>query len=179
MWQTYQKFFVIPGIAYSFENQNLITFEESSYYKYDLPFVAYSDFETSATANGYINVGDDEIHPVSYVSTFAFHPDLNLDRVIFQRSFGHSLNQLYDIFYLSRDILSLINPITNQQLTDVAIKISKWNVKQTIPEMFSAKLRFVVDRLLAYFEKVNKKIPYREKYKMKKSSIDKIKWKTA
>lgn len=45
--------------------------------------------------------------------------------------------------------------------------------------MFSAKLRFVVDRLLAYFEKVNKKTPYREKYKMKESSIDKIKWKTA
>ena len=70
-------------------------------------------------------MGDDEIHPVSYGSTFAFHPDLNLDRVIFQRCFGHSLNQLCDIFYLSRDILSLINPITNQQLKDVAIKVSK------------------------------------------------------
>ena len=35
----------------------------------------------STTTNGYF---DDEMYPVFYVLVFAFHPDLNFDRVIVQ-----------------------------------------------------------------------------------------------
>ena len=38
----------IPGIVYSFNNQNLVTFEDNLGYKTDLPVVAYIDFETTA-----------------------------------------------------------------------------------------------------------------------------------
>ena len=44
-----------PGYVYNFNTQNLITFEENSKYKEDMPLVAYIDFETTAPTH--------KIHP--------------------------------------------------------------------------------------------------------------------
>lgn len=41
----------IPGIAYNFNNQNLITFKENLKYKGDLSIVVYFDYEITATTN--------------------------------------------------------------------------------------------------------------------------------
>ena len=38
----------VPGIVYNFNNQNLVTFEDSLVYKGHLPVVAYIDFEATA-----------------------------------------------------------------------------------------------------------------------------------
>ena len=80
----------------------------------------------STTTNRYF---DDEMYPVFYVLVFAFYPDLNFDGVIVQWSFCHSLNQLCDVFYMPRDMVSLINPVITQQSKDVAIKVSNQNIK--------------------------------------------------
>ena len=90
----------VPGIVYSFNNQNLVTFEDNLGYKGDLPVVAYIHFETTAPTDSYFDPEQKNMFVVSYVIILAFHPKLKMDRVIIQGSFGHSLQQLTTINYL-------------------------------------------------------------------------------
>ena len=53
---------------------------------------------------------------VSYVKIFAFQPDLNFGRVIIERSFGHSLDKLITVDYLTRDQMQFLNRKTLLQL---------------------------------------------------------------
>ena len=69
---------VIPRIVYNFEIQNLATSEDNLKYRGDVSLVAYCDFETTARTDSCI---DPKNRNVSYVITFAFHPEMNLDRV--------------------------------------------------------------------------------------------------
>ena len=91
----------VPGIVYNFNNQNLVTFEDNLGYKGDLPVVAYIDFETTAPTDSCFDPEQKKMFVVSYVIILAFHPKLKMDRVIIQRSFGHSLEQLATIDYLT------------------------------------------------------------------------------
>ena len=91
----------VPGIVYNFNNQNLVTFEDNLGYKGDLPVVAYIDFETTAPTDSCFDPEQKKMFVVSYVIILAFHPKLKMDRVIIQRSFGHSLEQLTTIDYLT------------------------------------------------------------------------------
>ena len=40
-----------PGVAYNFNNQNLINYQDNFHAKGDVPFVIYFDFETTAPTN--------------------------------------------------------------------------------------------------------------------------------
>ena len=86
-----------PHIVYSFNNQNLVTFEDNLGYKGDLPAVAYINFETTAPTDSCFDPEQKRMFVVSYVIILAFHPKLKMDRVIIQCSFGHSLEQLTTI----------------------------------------------------------------------------------
>ena len=57
---------------------------------------------------------------VSYVLIVAFHPVLNLDRIILQRSYSHSLEELITIKYLNDDQMKFINLQILDQLKDIA-----------------------------------------------------------
>ena len=67
------------------------TFKDNLKYKGDLSFVAYCDFDTTATTDSGLDLENKKMFAVSYVIAFAFHPELCLDRIIIERSFGHSL----------------------------------------------------------------------------------------
>ena len=83
-----------------------MTFEENLKYKGDVPLVAYINFETTApTDQKWINPKNRKIFAISYVIIFAFHPDLHIECVIMKRSFGHSLEGLADLSYLTREQL--------------------------------------------------------------------------
>ena len=75
--------------------------------------------------------------PVAYIITFAFHPDLNIDRLIVERSFGHDLLRLANVEYLNRDMLAFADSITMTQLQDCITRLSQRKIKQAISEMFS------------------------------------------
>ena len=75
--------------------------------------------------------------PVSYIITFAFHPDLNIDRLIVERSFGHDLLRLANVEYLNRDMLAFADSITMTQLQDCTIRVSQRKIEQAMSEMFS------------------------------------------
>ena len=83
-----------PGVVYDFNNQNLISYQDNFHAKGDVPFVIYFDFETTARTDNCLDPEQKKMFFVSYVMIVAFHPELKLDRIIIQRSFTHSIEQL-------------------------------------------------------------------------------------
>ena len=143
----------IPGVLYNFDTQNLINFEGNLKYKGDFSFVAYCDFETKAPTDCSPDPEITEMFPVSSVIIFAFHPDINLSRIIVERCLGHDLSRLANSKYLNRDILTFADSITMAQLQDYAIRVSQRTFKQTISEMFSTKIKFAGDCLMKWFDR--------------------------
>ena len=82
------------GVVYNFNNQNLISYKDNVHAKGDVPFVVYFDFETTAPTNDCLDPEQKKMCVVSYVMIVAFNPELNLDRIITQRSFAYSFEQL-------------------------------------------------------------------------------------
>ena len=95
-----------PGIVYDFNNPLLISYEDNFKSKGDLPFSIYFDFETTAPTDNCFEPEQKKTFVVSYVIIAAFHPRLQLDRIIINRSFAHDLEQLTTVNYLSREQLS-------------------------------------------------------------------------
>ena len=82
-----------PGYVYNFNIQNILTFEENLKFKSDIPLTAYIDFETTAPTDDCLDPETKKMNAVSYVIIFAYHGNLDLKRVIIERSFGHSLEK--------------------------------------------------------------------------------------
>ena len=84
---------------------------------------------------------------------FVFHTKLNLDRVIVQRSFRHSLKKLTTINYLINDQMECTYIKLVEKLKDCAICISQKCSKNAVAQMFIVKLKYVADCLLKWFNK--------------------------
>ena len=59
-------------------------------YNCDVQLVAYIDFETTAQTDDCLDPKNEKMFAVSYVIIFAFDPELDINRVIIERSLGHS-----------------------------------------------------------------------------------------
>ena len=90
---------------------------------------------------------------VPYVITITFHPALNLDRIIIQRSYVHSIDQLTSLNYFSDDQMKFNNLEIIRQLKDIAIDVSKRKCKNMMGQMFCIKTVLVKKTLLAWFNK--------------------------
>ena len=112
----------VPGIIYNFGTQNLVSFEGNFGYKGDLPVVAYIDFETTAPTDTCFDPEQKQMFVVSYV-IIAFHPKLNIDKMIVQRSVGHSLEKLTSLDYLKNDQMVFVNINLIKQLKDAAADV--------------------------------------------------------
>ena len=153
----------IPGFVYNFNTQNLLTFEENLKFKRDIPLTVYIDFETTAPTDDCLDPETKKMNAVSYVIIFAFHPKLKMKRVIIERSFGHSLQKLTTIDYLTNEQLKFKDVITLKQLRDCALSVFSKKNKIAICEMFSTELKFATDCLFKWFN---------SKYKNSELSID-------
>ena len=69
---------------------------------------------------------------VSYVTIVTFHPALNLDRIIIQRSYAHSIDQFTSLNYFSDDQMKFINLEIIRQSKDIAFDVSKRECKNTM-----------------------------------------------
>ena len=69
---------------------------------------------------------------VSYVIIVAFHPKLDLDRIIIQRSFAHSIEQLTTLDYFTREQISYVETDLIKMLKDMAFEVSKRKCKNSI-----------------------------------------------
>ena len=83
----------------------MVTFKENLKFKSDIPLTAYIDFETTAPTDECLDPESKKMFIISYVIIFAFHPELDTDRVIIERSFGHSEHSLTSLIYLTIDQL--------------------------------------------------------------------------
>ena len=88
---------------------------------------------------------------VSYMMIVAFHPALQLDRVIINRSFAHTLDQLSNIDYLTREQVGFIDNYLIHMLKDCANKVSKRQCKNSLGQMFSVESALVKKTLLKWF----------------------------
>ena len=122
----------IPGIVYSFNNKNLMTFEDNLGYKGDLSVVAFIDFETTAPTDSCFDPEQKRMFVVSYVVVLAFHPTLKMNRIIIQHSFGHSLEKLTATGYLTNDQMSFVDVKLVKQLKDSALQVNLKKCKNAV-----------------------------------------------
>ena len=115
----------IPGIVYNFNNQNLISYQDNFNAKVDVPFVIYFHFETNAPTFNFSDQEQQKMFVVSYVMIVAFHPKLNLDCIIIQMSFAHSLEQLTTLDYFTREQLFNVHSSLIKIMKDMAFEVAK------------------------------------------------------
>ena len=96
---------------------------------------------------------------MSYVLIISFHFALNLNRIIIQKSYTHSLMELTTLNYLTEDQMKFIDLQILNQLKDIAIDVSKRKCKNTMGQMFCIEAAFVKKHyLLGLIKKLNHKI---------------------
>ena len=127
----------IPGIVYNFNNQNLMSYQNNVNAKGDVSFVIYFDFETTAPTFNFADQEQKKMFVVSYVMIVAFHPKLNLDREIIQRSYAHYLEQLTTLNYFTREQLSFVHSSLIKMLKEMAFEVAKRKCKNSLGKMFS------------------------------------------
>ena len=88
---------------------------------------------------------------VSYVMIVAFHPVLDLDRLIIYRHFAHTLEKLSNINCLTREQIAYIDNYVIHMLKDYAREVSKRQCKNSLGQMFSAESALVKKTLLKWF----------------------------
>ena len=113
-----------PGYVYNFNTQSLLTFEENLKYKGDIPLVAYIDFETADLTDNCLYPENRKMFAVSYVIIFAFQSDLDIDRVIIERSFGNSCEKLASLNYLTREQFNFEDNKTMLQIRDCGFAVA-------------------------------------------------------
>ena len=152
-----------PGFVYNFQTRNLLTFEENIKFKRDVPLTTYIDFETTAPTDCCLDPESNKMNVVSYVIILAFHPKLQLPRILIERSFGHSLEKLCEIDYLTSEQLKYGDIITIKQLRDCALAVHKKTNVLVISEMFCTEIKFATDCVMRW---------YYDKYKNLELSIE-------
>ena len=96
---------------------------------------------------------------MSYVLIISFHFALNLNRIIIQKSYTHSLMELTTLNYLTEDQMKFIDLQILNQLKDIAIDFSKRKCKNTMGQIFCSEASFVKKHyLLGLIKKLNHKI---------------------
>ena len=139
---------------YNFNTHNLVTFQDNFQAKGDVPFTIYFDFETTSPTDAkWLDPEDKKMFLVSHIMIVAFHPLLNLDKILIERSYAHSMNELTNINYLTNEQLQFRKPELIKQLYDIAVTVSKKESKNAMGEMFCIESAFAKKALLDWFNK--------------------------
>ena len=80
---------------------------------------------------------------MSYVLIATFYPHLNLRKIIVQRSYGHSLEQLTTIDYLTNDQMSFTHITLIKQLNDIAENVGGRTCKNALGQMFAIETALI------------------------------------
>ena len=148
----------ISGVVYNLSNQNLVTFEDNFKSKGDLPFALYFDFETIAPADNCFDPEQTKMFVVSYALIVCFHPKLNIPKIILERSYKHSINELASIDYLTIDQKNFADQKLVSQLRDAAFEVNTRQCKNALAQRFSIETAFVKQKKKTVLEWFNKKI---------------------
>ena len=88
---------------------------------------------------------------VSYVMIVAFHPQLKLNRIMIQRSYAHSIEQLTSLNYFTQERIKFLDNDLTKMLEDIAFDVSKRKCKNTMGQMFCIESALVKKTLLRWF----------------------------
>ena len=103
-----------------------------------------------------------KMYVVSYCMIVAFHPELNIPCICIYRSYDQPADKLTSLthfetlrysFFSDKDFY---NKVTLKQLEDAAFKVQSREKNTALAEMFSAELKFTVDFLKNWFDKMHK-----------------------
>ena len=141
------------GITYSFDNSQILDYQDNYKYIGDLPFVVYFDFETTTGDAVFFY---SKIFIVSYYMIFSFNKALNFDKTVIFRSFQQSVNELYGISHFKQEHVPFFDQVILRQLKDAVSAVSFREKCTSLAEMFSVELKFTVDTLKVWFNKIIK-----------------------
>ena len=113
----------------------------------------YFDFETTAPTGSCFNPEQKKMFVMSYVLIVTFHPHLNLENIIVQRSYGRSLQQSTTIDHLTNDQMSFIDIKLAKQLHDIAQEVSRRKCKNALGQIFKIETALIKKTLLEWFSK--------------------------
>ena len=105
------------GIIYSFENGQILDYQDNFKYQRDLPFVVYFDFKTTTGNAGFFYP---KMYVVSYCQIYSFHPSLNLEKIVIYRNFQQTPQQTYDLSHFKPEHAPFFNNVGLKQLKDAA-----------------------------------------------------------
>ena len=101
----------------------------------------YFDFETTAPTDTYYDPEQIQMFVVSYVIIVAFHPKLiGLNRVICERSLGHSYQKLNTIDYFTDHQIGHADVNVVKQLKDAAWRVASKKCKKALGQTFLIEL---------------------------------------
>ena len=123
-------------MIYNFNNQNSKSHQDNFRAKGDIPFAIYFDFKTTAPSDNCFDPEQKKMFVVSYVMIVTFHPELKLNRIIIQRSYAHSIEQLTSLNYFTQEQINFIDHTLLKMLKDTAFHVSKRKCKNSMGQMF-------------------------------------------
>ena len=141
------------GITYSFDNSQIIDYQDNYKYIEDLPFTVYFHFETTTGDAVFFY---SKMLVISYCMIFSFNKALNFDKIVIFRSFQQSINELYDISHFRPEHVPFFDQVILRQLKDAASAVAFREKCTSLAEMFSVELKSTVDTLKAWFNKILK-----------------------
>lgn len=144
-----KRCYSIEGIIYSFDYDKIISFQDNFGHLEDILFPVYFDFETSTGDNAF---QDQKVLLISYYQIYAFHPALNLDKIVISRSFQQSAEEIYDLNQFRQQQFPYFDRVTFNQLKDAATSVLAREKPASLSQLFSVEVKFTVDILNKWFK---------------------------
>ena len=108
----------------------------------DVPFNVYFDFETTTGDNIF---RDPKMFVMNYCQIYAFHPSLNLDKVIIFRSFQQKADEIYSLDHFREEHIPLFDRVTFNQLKDAVTSVLALEKFTSLHELLSVEPKFTID----------------------------------
>ena len=118
-----------------------------------MPFSVYFDFETTTGDSVFF---DSKMYVVSYCQIYAFHPALNLDKIVIYKSFQQTPEEIHDLSHFKSEHAPFFDNITLKQLKDAASAVLSRQKCTSLAERFLIKLKFTIDTLGDWFNRIIK-----------------------
>ena len=136
------------GITYTFNNGQIILFQDNFKYLGDVPFIVYFDSEKTTGNSAFY---DPKMFVVSYGQIYSFHPVLNLDKIVIFWSFQQTSEEIHDLSHFKEENIPFFNKTPFFQLKDARSVLLAREKSTSLAEIFSVELKFTVDTLNDWF----------------------------
>ena len=93
---------------------------------------------------------------VSNCQIYAFHPVLNLDKLVIYRSFQQTPKEIYELGHFKSEHAPFFDNVTLKLLKDVASAVLSRQKSTSLAERFSIELKFTIDALREWFNRIMK-----------------------